>query len=483
VRILSLGHRLMHPNIDNHNIFNAPAILDYEAIVIDVAATAQAIHNAVSSQEAFQTHADVPVANGESIDGVTGIADTLRRRHDELTRALERGAAVIVFTDRPGQISGVAGYQGLDRYFFLPAPTGMAWDSITLRGGEGSTLAVTDPAHPTVDLMETYRRSLLYRAYFNDRAPGFAGNARVIGRSEGGAPIAVEFSVLNGRVIFLPTPQESGVRWLIQSESDAIIVAFNELLQRSDEAAPSWVVRTPLPGLEDLEREQGLRIAAASHAEDELAEARSNLRDHAVLRDVLWRTGDHGLSPSVIACAQQLGFTSKESPEGDPILLDGDDELHLVVAGSEEAVDMAPHYRLRTRLDTIIERSSKPARGLIVANGQRLTRPEERKRETTESLRVAAESVGYAVITARDLFAAASATLDGLDELTQAAIRTRLRTTDGVVTLNDLLGTEDAPEAATEEAPAAKLDSENGHGPADETEDAEVATEPVASDS
>lgn len=467
----------MHPNIDNHNIFNSPAVLDYEAIVIDVAGVAQSIHNAVSSQEAFQTHADVPVANGESIDGVTGIADTLRRRTEEITRALEHGATIIVFMDRPGQISGVAGYQGLDRYFFLPAPAGMAWDNSTLRGGEGKTLAIADPAHPTVDVMETYRRALLYRAYFDDRAPGFAGNARIIARSEGGAPIGAEFSVLNGRVIFLPTPQESGARWLIQNESEALLVAFAELLERSDETAPSWVVRTALPGLEDLEREQGLRIAAAARAEDELTEARTNLRQHALLRDILWRTGDHGLSPSVIACAEQLGFTSKETSDGDTILLHDENELHLVVAGSEEAVDMAPHYRLRTRLDTIIERSSKPARGLIVANGQRLARPEERQRETTESLRVAAESIGYAVITAGTLFAAASAALDGLDDTTLTAIRTRLQTTDGIVTLDDLLTDE-------EEALEAPADSQNGHGPTDpEPAEEEAATEPVASDS
>ena len=479
MRILSLSHRLMHPNIDNHNIFNSPAVLDYEAIVIDIAGVAESIRNAVSSQEAFQTHSGVPVANGDSIDGVTGIADTLRRRTDEISRALEQGAVVVVFMDRPGLITGVAGYQGLDRYFFLTAPAGMAWDANTLRGGEGRTLSISDLAHPTVDVMETYRRSLLYRAYFNDRAPGFAGNARVIARSEGGAPIAAEFSVLNGRVIFLPTPQQSGVRWLIQSESESILVAFNELLERSDETAPSWVVHTPLPGLEDLEREQALRIAAASRAEEELVGARTNLRQHTMLRDILWRTGDHGLSPSVIACAEQLGFILKETPDGDPILLDGDNELHLVVAGSEEAVDMAPHYRLRARLDKLIERGSAAPRGLIVANGQRLTRPEERRREVAEPLRVAAESVGYAVITANNLFATAAAAIDGLDEPIHVAIRTALQTTDGIVTFNDLLGTEEPPEAATAEVPAAKLDSSNDH---DLTEDSKSDTEPVAPD-
>ena|GEM_PF-467249 len=476
MRILSLSHRLMHPTIDNHNIFNAPALFDYEAIVIDVAGVAGAIHNAVSAQEAYQTHADVPVANGESIDGVTGVADTLRRRHQELTRALERGAVVIVFMDRPGQITGVASYQGLDRYFFLPAPAGMSWDTTTIRSGEGVTLSISEPGHPTVDVMETYRRELLYRAHFNDRAPGFAGNARVIARSEGASPIAAEFSVFNGRVIFLPTPREAGAGWLIQKESNALITAFEELLDRSDASAPAWLKKTAIPGIEALQSEQQLRQIAADRALDELTEASIATDQRSLLRDSLWRTGDRGLRPSVVACAELLGFARKETTDGDPVLLDGDNELHLVVAGSDEAVDMAPHYRLCARLDAIIERGAQPARGLIVANGQRLTRPEERQREIADPLRVAAESVGYAVITARDLFAAATAALDGLNEDTQSAIRTRLQTTDGVVIFADLLSSE---KSAAEDT-TATTDSEHVHGPAD---GAKTPTETVASDS
>ena len=90
---------------------------------------------------AYLTHADLPVVNAEPVDGVDGIAETLRRRREEFTTALERGAVIVVFAHAPMGISGVAGFQGLDRYFFLPAPAGMAWDATTLRGGAGSTFA------------------------------------------------------------------------------------------------------------------------------------------------------------------------------------------------------------------------------------------------------------------------------------------------------------------------------------------------------
>ena len=47
MRILSLSHRLMHPSIDNHNIFNSPSVFDYEAIVVDIGGIAQTIQNAI----------------------------------------------------------------------------------------------------------------------------------------------------------------------------------------------------------------------------------------------------------------------------------------------------------------------------------------------------------------------------------------------------------------------------------------------------
>jgi len=445
VRVLSLSHRLADPLVDNHNIFNAPAIADYEAVIVDVGGIAESIQSAVAASESFLTYADVPLVNGEPVDGVAGIADTLHRRLDEMTRALEHGSVVIVFAHPPAGISGVAGYQGLDRYFMLPAPAGLSWNGALLRGGSGSTFAITAAEHPAVDILETYRRDLLYRCFFDDHAPGFAGAGRVIARSEGGLPIGVEFSVLNGRVIFLPPPKEAGARWIVQKESKAVVSAFRALLGHADEEAPRWMASVDVPGLEGRAQERDLRQAALDRASSELAEAEAAVHELGEIRDVLWREGDQALQPAVVRCAELLGFTAQDTEGDAPRLLDGERELHYVVAGAEEAVDMAPHYRLRARLDGLIERRSEVARGLIVANGQRLTRPEERQREIAPALGVAAESVGYAVVTARSLFAAAVAAIGGLSEESKAAVRTRLLNVDGIVEFDDLLRSPELP--------------------------------------
>ena len=178
MRLLSLSHRMQHRLIDNHSIFNAPSIFDYDAIVVDIGGVADTIRSAARAEQEFKTFADLLVVNGEPLEEGAGLAELLRRRRDEFARALDRGAVIAVFARPSAMITEVQGFHGLDRYFFLPAPAGMAWDATTIRGGEGTTVSVNDPDHPFARAVDLLNQDLLYRAHLDDRAPGFARHAR-----------------------------------------------------------------------------------------------------------------------------------------------------------------------------------------------------------------------------------------------------------------------------------------------------------------
>ncbi len=409
------------------------------------------IRLAARAEDEYQTFADLAVVNGSSVDGVVGIADVLRRRREEFVRALERGAVVVVYAHPPALLTAVQGMPGLDRYFFLPAPTGLAWDATTVRGGEGTTLAIADHDHPLVRVLDLLRQDLLYRAYLDDRAPGFAAaRPRVFARSAGGGVLGVDFPVLNGRVIFMPTPREVGAAWLVAAEGEATVEAMRELLRQPDEDRPRWVIDTDVPGLDALKRTADTTRIARERATGEEETAAAALASRAALRDVLWEGAEYRLLPAAIACAELLGFEVQEAGDGHTVLSAAEGELHVVAEGARGAVEMGPHYRLRRHLDELIERRAEPVRGLVVANGERLQQPEERAREYVDALRVAAEATGYALITSRWLFVAAVAALEGLPQETLAAIRRRLLETNGVVELTDLLVPDDADaDAAT----------------------------------
>lgn len=456
MRLLSLSHRMQHRLIDNHSIFNAPSVFDYDAIVVDIGGVADTIRAAARAEQEFKTFADLLVVNGEPLEEGAGLAELLRRRRDEFARALDRGAVIAVFARPPAMITEVQGFHGLDRYFFLPAPAGMAWDATTIRGGEGTTVSVNDPDHPFARAVDLLNQDLLYRAYLDDRAPGFARHARVFARSAGGGVLGVEFPVLNGRVVFLPTPRIAGATWLAPSEGRLMVEIMREMHRVPDDDPPRWLRDTAVPGLDQLTAAEGLARAARERAEADAQAAADQAATRARLRDVLWEGVEYRLLPAIVACADLLGFTAKEASEGEVVLSSPEGDLHVVAAGSTDAVDMAPHYRLRRRLDSLIERRAQAPRGIVIANGQRMLKPEERDREYIDALRVAAEATGYGLVTSRWLFVAAVAALDGMPAATVTAIRQRLMQTNGLVELHDLLvpaGEEDAPEAAAAAAP------------------------------
>lgn len=465
MRVLSLGHRLQHRNIDNHTILNAPNIADYHAIVLDPAATFDVVRTAARAQGEFMTHADVPVVNGDSSDATAGLAALLQRRREEVARALENGATVCVFLAPQSRFHGVNGLGGFDRYFFLPAPDGMAWDEETIRGSEGTQVAVVDHAHPFVGVYGTFEKAVLYRAVLNERAPGFARHARVFIRAAGGDPIGVEFPVLNGHVVFMPSPKEAGAGWLAPPEGAAIVEAMTESLGRREEQDPRWAREFMPEGLEERETLVRQARATVDQAQAALEEAEASAASLHALRAVLWAAGDTVLLPSVLACAEAIGFKRSQDPNGEPVLTDGSTTIQVAVAGSTEAVDMGPHYRLRQRLDRIIEARAVAPRGLVVANGQRLTHPTERKRQFADALRVAAEAVGYALVTAPQLYRVAHAARAGAPEAMMAEARRRLATTNGLVNFDDLF-------EAPPEAPAVATDATQS----DATEDIEPET-------
>ena len=439
MRVLSLSHRLPGIQIDNHSILNAPTLFDYDTIVWDVGAVMATIREAAQGEGEFLTHADRTVVNGANVEGAAGLGTLLQRRRDELQRALERGATVVVYAFPPTHFSGVAGFTGLDSYWAIPAPDGMAWDAATMAAGEGTQAAVVDHNHPFVAVYEQYERELLYRLYFNERAPGFARHAKVFLRSPGGAPIGVEFSMYNGRLIFMPPPRRAGEDWFASNEGAALATAAEEITGASSATAPYWAGDLDVPGLP--ERESALEAAqrALGQAQSTVDTATMAAAERARIREVVWAQSNATLQQAAIACAEAIGFEGGRSPEGDSVLVDGETRMHVVAAASTEAVGMSAHYRLRQSIDHVIEERAVAPRGLVVANGQCQSSPDERRREIDDSLRVAAEATRYAVIPARELFAAAVFALEGGGPETLSQIRARLMTTDGVVTLGDLV--------------------------------------------
>lgn len=432
MRVLALGCTLPDAQVDNYDWASALSFHDYDAIVVDPAeGVSKFIDSITRSGEAFVTYADEPVEDGPTTSHSIGLADLLRARRDETDRLLSRGGLVVCFAYPDVAHANVTGFTGCHRYYWLAAPFGTDYGPAFVKPASGIHVKATDYEHPFADYLERFRNNVLYRASFVEGAAGFGAAGKVIGRSPGGAAIAIDLSVGGGRVIFLPALPPR----LSQGERGSIAAAMvsairNTLLLQAEERPPDWLEDYPLPGLAEAKRRLSEAEERFAQAEEELDDARNALRAIEVHQRLLWQEGKYGFELPVRDALAMLGFSNYSRPDEPASLYYSGETILLEAQASRGAVGMEPHYRLRERLEQKIAQEGRRPRGLIVINGYREQPPTERPQQYEDPLRVAAESMRYCVLHASDLLEAVRARMEGRDS--GAEFCRRLIETEGI---------------------------------------------------
>ncbi len=433
MRVLALGCALPDANVDNYDWASALSFFDYDAIVVDPAeAVSKLIDSVVDGGSGYVTYEDEPVGDSPSTTTSVGLADLLRRRREETERLLARGGLVVCFAYPDVAHPRVAGFTGAHRYYWLPAPSGLDYGPQRVRPAGGTHVTPTDYEHPFAAFLDGRRGGVQYRALFAEGPESLVSQAKVIGRSPGGAPIALDMAVGGGRVILLPAlPQRLGPAERAAIAPSLVAAIRNALLLGAEAAPPEWIDEHALPGLEQAQRRLAAAEAGLEAAEAEANEARNGVRAIDRYRRLLWQEGKYGLDLPVRDVLGLLGFTTYGAvDEPAAFLYDGDSVL-IETEGSANAVGLEPHYRLRQRLEQKIAAEGRRVRGLVVVNGFRETPPSQRPQQYHDSLRIAAESMRYALVEATRLFDAAKACLEG-DAASAKAFCRRLVDTEGV---------------------------------------------------
>jgi hypothetical protein len=429
-RILSLGFPLPGPQVDNYNFLSAPSFFDYDAVVVDPHALSLLIDSVLAGTAEAATFAGVPVLNAPASPASASLGDVLLRRRDETARLLATGGAIICFAHPPATHAGIAGTDALDDYYWLPDEIAGACRPPALLAGEGTQAHVVDDQQALAAFVAGQLANIAYRAHFDERRlPG----ARVFARSQGGAAIGVELAAGGGRVVLLPALRDLPSGDARYAMSDALQAGIRRALGvMAAGREPAWLREHPLPGLDE-------RAAALAAARDTLDSAQQQFDEAARAHDelaryrrLLWQEGAVGLNEVVVDALRLIGFDVYAQDPNALELRSGDTAVLVEIEASEHAVDLAPHYRLRQRIERAIEQRGSAPRGLLIVNGCRLAPPAERDGEVTDALRLAAETMRYAVAPTAGLFAAVAAQLDGRDD-DVAAYRCRLINEDGVL--------------------------------------------------
>ncbi|MEX2157807.1 MAG: hypothetical protein WEB04_00180 [Dehalococcoidia bacterium] len=401
MRILSLGLPLPGVPIDNYSFASAPSFFDYDALVVEPRALSQLIDEVAQGTKEHRLHTGERVVIEASGANEVTLAALLRRRRDETERLLERGGAVVCFA-YPNDT------QEFDRYCWLPAPEGIAYQEPFLLRGTGARFDVVLDDHPFAPLLLAWGEKLSYQACFAEDA-GCA-----IARSAGGASVAIELRMGDGRIVFLPPLERVPAAEQRYVFSDLIQKGLRQTLrQASKSSAPGWVATYTLP------------VPAAG------AEAAQN-GPPGGLEALPWEEGRSGLGEPVRAALALLGFAVAPDDIDAPaqITFDGRTAF-LQVEGGTSAIGIEAHYPLRRRLEHAIAQG-RPKRGVLVINGHRTQDPASRMQQYTEPLRVAAETMRYCIVTTAQLHRAVRAALEG-DGDAVSAFRERLLTTEGIL--------------------------------------------------
>ncbi len=439
MRLLAIGYPLPHPEVDNYNVLTAPSYFDYDALFIDPASITRVVGQLLEGAETFEAFDGRPVVNAPTTASAVSAAEQVRRRLDETQRFLESGGSVVVVARPNATISGLAGFEGCDRYGWLPAPAGMMWNPPMVRAAEGKTLRVVDDQHPLSGVFRNFRSEIAYRAVFDDRNPAVRQSGHVLATGGGGLPVAMEFPVLGGRVVFVPALSDvvGSTRLDI---SEAIVGAVRLLIgQAGLEEAPWWTASAPVPGLEQVEAElEEARQAASDAAARETAvrERHDLLADH---RRLLWADGA-AFADAVANALMALGFTVASKP-GEPLAIDSEGRAAFVECeSSKEQIVEWPYVRLQRRLEERLLATKQAEGGLIVVNGYRAHALESRGEQFTEALRIACENYRYALLTGETLFALVQRALGGADAAALTGIRRRILGRAGLLPREVALG-------------------------------------------
>jgi hypothetical protein len=439
MRLLAIGYALPHPEIDNHTVFNSPSYFDYDALFVDPASITGAVAQLLNDAREFESDDGRPVVNAATTASAVSAADQLRRRAEETQRLLESGGLVIV-TARPNATQGgVLGFEGCDRYSWLPAPAAMAWGPPFLRAAEGKTLRVTDETHPFSRLIREFRRDLRYRGVFDDRQAAVRGAAKVFAVGGAGVPIGVEFPVLAGRVVFIPAfPDETGA--MRTDLADKLVDAVHAMLHEGRPTEYAWWARTiPVPGLEQVEAEVEEAEQAATTAGERLTAVRERHDALAAHRRLLVSDGPD-FQEAAVTALQLLGCVRRSAP-GEPLSMESEGQtLFVECEGSKDQVVEWPYVRLQRRLEAQLLQQGEQLKGVVVVNGHRGDPPDQRKPQFTDALRIACENYRYCLLTGETLFELVRRALGGAEEGALIGMRRRMLATSGLLETRLALG-------------------------------------------
>jgi len=440
LRVLAVDWNLAHNAITNSSFLDAPAFSDFDAVIINPAA----VHSLLRAAPAYRDGRgrltlDLYKDGGQGRD----LRELLRRRADETAAVLSRTRGVILSMASPpdDQLHLMDYYANqlgvrdwLNIYAYLPTNDvhhRLVGDRILFQSRDGMTLNILERNHPLSQYLAAFRDEIRFSCVINPQNVV----AKTIATDKVGDPIAIDVQYFGGRVILLPSffPKD-------QSKAGAILVhVIRQLLGHSglDEPEPQWLKDYPVEGLGGFEQDIGIlseSIKTLEIEKDALELKQERLKRFQLL---LYGQGKYVLEPVVREAFRVLGFDVREpddyKEEYDLWATSSEGQVIGEIEGVDAGATGVDKYRqLFDYLDREHTKGSVTYKGILIANGFRLSHPSTRPDQFTEEARRGCTSQGFCMIATADLFQVVNAVLaNPTDESLKLEVRKSIISTVG----------------------------------------------------
>jgi hypothetical protein len=367
------------------------------------------------------------------------------RKQQELADLIHAKGGIILCLLRPTvHIQTTFGPQNCWSLLHQVSPNVSRVMAAAVRVGEGSQIS---PARSVDGASSQYfrilRQALRFTAYLDTTVPTITGlNGKVFATDSIGKPIAVEFSVGQGVLCFVPVPHNVTGEQIGAAIASTIGFHFKKPI---DIDVPAWCRDITVTGasahderIRDLERSKEEIATEISALEDKRNELRNFKR-------LLYGYGKAILEPAVRAAFRLFGFAVPEPEEyrGEWDIQLGDSQSNRTaigeIEGSKGPIDVDKYRQLNDYVDaeTLDGRDHK---GLLIGNGFRetdLNAPERQAQFSEHALRGAARNQ-FCLVPTTDLFKAVCAVLrDDTNESLRTRIRNSFFETVGVWSFTD----------------------------------------------
>lgn len=432
LRILCYGINANHDAIVNlHSVRDSRSFSDYDAFIFDPQGFIK------ESSEIGQV--SEVAASIEDISG--SLRSRLDRHRDEIKELISDKGGVAIFFVRPNEFNLTARYssgrfrgdESYNPYFLVEHVDGNSLFFLIkndLQSGHGNAIKLSQNVR-IPSYFNILKGFLSFHASFSGQEAETVGE--VLAVNSVNRAVALEVSVGNGTVLFLPVPVDVDPTKL----GAALVQTIRERLSKPElESAPAWAESICVPGSEKHDDElAALRLSEQSIKQkiDDLEDARKSLLQH---RQLLYSTGKHVLEPAVRRAFSVLGFTVLEpdayAGEWDLSMTDLDGTYVIgEVEGPEGAVDVDKFRQLLNyQADELLQ--GKECKAILIGNAHRHQEPESRPVSFTEHTIKGAAKMGFCLLPTPELFKAVCAVLTFNDEIKREKIRQSILKCTGI---------------------------------------------------